>query len=175
MKKLIIFSLFCCVIFACGGKNESSIKENAYKNITIKTLYRDYKSKKKSALYKKYKDSTNMVYEYKTLDNDSTYYFIITKDIANDSSIYLWGQVCKLVDSKTFSFKEKSIKVFKYFYDDKDAMDEEHNYFFTNEYGLVFSKSYAWSFPLDYYNVEELKPLQDSIVNNLETFKRSSY
>jgi len=175
MIKQIIFSLICCLIFACGEKHEKSIKETAYRNITIKTLYRDYKSKKKSVLYKKYKDSINMVYEYKTLENDSTYYFLITKNIAKDSSIYLWGQDCKFVDSKIFNFKGKSIEVLKYFYDDKDSIDEEHNYFFTNEYGLVFSKSYAWSFPLDYYNVEELKPLQDSIVNNLDTFKKSSY
>ncbi len=158
---------------ACNQEKEQANKSNSYNYLTLRTLISKSKSINETVLYKKYSDENNTIYEYKTLDNDSTYFHFITKELTNDNSILLYDQTCELIDTKVFNFKGVPIKVFKYLYDVNDSIDEEHDYYFTNEYGVIFSKSIAWSYPWEFYNELELKPLQDSILKNEEKFKSS--
>ena len=173
IRQTILYGLICVLLFGCNQKKEENTKNNTYKEITVRTLLRKSESIKDTTLYRKYTDTNNMIYEYKTLENDSAYFHIVTKEMTNDSSIKLFNETCKLVDTATFQFKGERVKIFKYFSDVEGEIDEEHDYYFSNKYGLVFSKSVAWSYPWEFYNEEELKPLQDSILNNLDKFKSS--
>ena len=171
IRPTILCVLTCVLLIGCSQKKEEN---DTYQKITIRTLLRKSESIKDTTLYRKHTDANNTIYEYIISKSDSTYFHLVTKEMTSDSSIKLFNETCKLVDTATFQFKGERVKIFKYFYDVEGSMDEEHDYYFSNKYGLVFSKSVAWRYPWEFYNEEELKPLQDSILNNIDKFKSSN-
>ncbi|WP_290700609.1 hypothetical protein [Lacinutrix sp.] len=127
-----------------------------------------------SMKYRVFVEKNKRIYEYKSLENDSTYFFRFEKNINNDSILTRFYDIdCELIDKVDFQFKNKKVSVFKYAYDLEDMADEEEDYYFTEEYGLIMLQNIAWLRFNVLINEEELKPLQDSIINNHYKFKSS--
>ncbi|APX99306.1 hypothetical protein [Lacinutrix venerupis] len=110
-------------------------------------------------------ENDKKVYEYRSIDGDSSYFFRFEQKNNNDRTLNLYGIDLKFIDFQNIQFNNKLIKVNKYHYKIVGQEDEESDYYFTSEYGLIMLESTDWSNVNVLINEEEFKPLQDSIRN----------
>ena len=169
MKHFLATLLSLLIFFSC--KTEGNEVEE-YKIFTMKSGPKSSRTID-SMKFRTFRERDREVYEYKTLENDSTYYFLFEKN--TDSNIFLkdFDVEFKLIDEIDFLFNNKKTTIYKYAYDLEDIVDEESDYYFSNEYGLIMIQSLAWLKTNILINEEEFKPLQDSIIENHYKFKSS--
>ncbi|HIC31116.1 MAG TPA: hypothetical protein EYO76_04285 [Flavobacteriaceae bacterium] len=169
MKYLqLIFLIF----FLSSCNDEINKPTSEFKTISIKSGPKNQHID--SARFRTLVEDNIKRYEYKTFENDSTFHQFIEKEIDNDSVLIVAGTNCKLIDSYYFKFKNERIKIYKYSFNIESIADEEEDYFFSDKYGLILSKSIVWLKTSTLYNEELLKPLQDSILSNLFKLKLSN-
>jgi hypothetical protein len=97
---------------------------------------------------------------------------LIEFQLTNDSILIYNGEKCRLIDTEVFKLNGEDIIVYKYLYNDEDWIDEETEYYFTKEHGLIYSSNLAWSTEF-MYNKKYLSEIQDSVLRNLYRFKTS--
>lgn len=165
VMKYILSIIILLFLFSCKkGKDYQilSIKSGPENSRTIDSIR-----------YRIIVKNDKKIYEYKSLESDNTYFNRIEKNIDNDSILRVYDIECKLIDSHKFKFKNKDVIVYKYNYDIIGQEDEESDYYFTKEYGLIKIESTVWRNVNVIINQEEFKPLQDSILINQKRFKSS--
>ncbi|WP_281846196.1 hypothetical protein [Olleya namhaensis] len=166
------FLLLFLLIFLCSCKNETSKQVSDYKTISIKGGPNNQSID--SAMFRIVINNNSKRFEYKSTKKDNVYFQLFEKETGNDSILKAPDFDCILIDSQFFEFKNEEVKVFLYSYDLPDVVDEEENYYFSDKYGIVLSKSIAWLNTSTLYNQEELKALQDSIMSDLFKFSNPS-
>ncbi|WP_299250608.1 hypothetical protein [uncultured Lacinutrix sp.] len=171
--KYILFALFVSAIFiSCKREVATSEIIEDYQIVSIKSGPENYRTID-STRFKTFVETNRRIYEYASMENDSTYFYLFEKNINNDSVLKVIDVECKLVDSKKITFKNNEIILYKYSYNLIDEEDEEEDYYFSNEYGLIMSQSIAWTKANTLINEEEFKSIQDSILLNLYRFRGS--
>lgn len=160
--------LFFLMIFLSSCNNEIKKTTSEFKTISIKSGPKNQHID--SARFRTLVEGNIKRYEYKTFENDSTFYQFIEKEINNDSVLIVRGNNCKLISSHHYQFNSEEIKIQAYLYDIPSVFDDESIFYFNNELGLILEQSIAWANASVLYNEEGLKPLQDSINYNFNRF-----
>ena len=113
-------------------------------------------------------------YFYKSIAQKSLYNktVLIEMSLTNDLILVFNSEKCRLIDTEIFKFDNKNIIVYKYLYDDEHWIDEETEYYFTKEHGLIYSRGLAWSSEL-VFNKKYLSEIQDSVIVYNKKFKSS--
>ena len=113
-------------------------------------------------------------YTYKSIAKKSYYKseILIKKQLKNDSILIFDGEKCRLIDTVVFKFDNKEVVVYKYLYDLINSIDEEEEYYFTKEYGLIYQKGLGWSYHY-LFNRKYLAEIQDSVMIYNKNFKPS--
>ncbi len=127
---LLIFSLMSALHFAgCrrSDYNDKLILQKRYhynriKKIDTLLFYRNVP-----------KDTINYIYQL----NRDTLGLSCKKSIHNDSSIVFGKHKCPLLAKKTITINKKKHQIFKYHYDVNNSSDEETNFFFHMNYGIL--------------------------------------
>ena len=88
-------------------------------------------------------------YEFHYGATDSTGIFQTTINVEfnwNERTLKFWeDESCELLDSLTINWNNQSTKVYKFFYDVPDSMDEEAFVYVSRQHGLLATKELAWS------------------------------
>jgi hypothetical protein len=141
------FLIFLLILFSCGNKK---VKQNAFKGRLCRV-----------STYHYYNSMLNRVHAL-TIDKKITKDCIIFRyepfpDMAKiksslqikifrgqDSFVLVDGDTCIFEESKDFFVKSKKFNVKKFFFDNKDAVDEECEYLINDSLGLVYVNSVVW-------------------------------
>lgn len=102
-------------------------------------------------------NNNTIKYLYK-FQND-TLGFSFEKYALNDSSINLFNLRYPLISTKNIMVNGENFKIEKYFYDEKDAVDEESSYFYNDSYGFLVIFNDGWSdlsFTLEYDSISKI-------------------
>jgi len=152
-----------------------SCKKEDLKKISIVTEYSFNSEKNVDSTYIKITNiDQKRIYNYGHEINDSIIrnYMYIEKIIDNDIYLRVFNENCVLIDTMTFTFNGQKTKVYKYLYDAENVSDDMKDYYFNDELGLIFVKDLSWNINI-YYDPEELKELQESIIKNEDKFNSS--
>jgi hypothetical protein len=171
--KCFLFLLLVLVTFI-SCKNEVTkhdIKDN-YQIVLKKSGPENYRTID-TMRFRTFVEKDKRIYEYKSLDSDNTYFYMFEINTINDSILKIIDVECKLIDKVDFQFKNKNITIYKYAYDLVGMMDEESDYYFSKEFGLIMIESTAWSKVNVLINEQEFNPIQDSIFKYSYKFKSS--
>jgi hypothetical protein len=124
---------------------------------------------------------TDSLYLGRTIINDTlrftyklkadTLAYSFKKSVDNDSSIYLYGQNCPLIASKTFKINNQDFTILKYYYDEENSYDEESSFYYHKDYGFLAGYNDGWLdliFSMEHDNIS--KVLIDRIISDRTGF-----
>lgn len=146
-KRKVVFGLLIIVLFLGCVRRQSERNNRLVLSNNRLVLYNDYHRNK---IFK-----TDSIYLTETIKNDSIHYiyklkagdtlgYSFSKSIDNDSSINIYGMKCPLISSKTFKIRNREFNILKYYYDEENSYDEETNFFFHQDYGLLVAFNVGW-------------------------------
>ncbi|WP_375239892.1 hypothetical protein [Aurantibacter sp.] len=170
MKSFLL--LFILILSSCSSSK--SYEEKVNNLVIVEAEFIGENKVLDTLRFDIFEDRKTLSYSYTSISNKK--YFnkntLIEFQLANDSILIYNGKKCSLIDTEIFKFENKNIVVYKYLFDDKNWIDEETEYYFTKEHGLIYSSGLAWSTEF-MYNKKYLSEIQDSILRNLYKFKTS--
>lgn len=166
MKKYILILINIAAIISCNNfKTDPADKVLAlYHRYSNDTIYRT-----DSIHIDKLTNNKSIKYLYK-YQNDILR-FSILKDATNDSSIILDNVKCRLISTKEIMVKGARFEIKKYYFDDKNAWDEESSFFYNDNYGILLLFNEGWKnlkFSIEYDSISKI--LTENILQDTTRF-----
>ncbi len=167
MIRILFFGWVFLLIAGCENKHI----ENTKRLVLINSYSWDNKLSATDSIYLDQEIKNDTVSFIYTNSEADTLMFSFFKPANHDSSIMLFGFNCPLVAHKTFEVMGRKLKVLKYEYDRPNSWDEEADFFYQHDYGLLVGYSVGWpklAFTMDYDSISKI--LNDSIINDRSGF-----
>lgn len=153
MKHAILLTA-TVLLLGCGPKKAEQFQANdsGKRADTVSVSIVHYSAGKKVGvnrpdehylIIQKYSDSTEYSYKVKNHEVSKATGIKATRFHSTDSMRH-WRIKIPLVDKRLFIINNEEIDVLKYYYDDKDAYDDESYLYFNDDMGIILIDSKAW-------------------------------
>ena len=160
-------STLLIILTFCG-----CIKNPANKTIILNCYQKNKISKSTNLALRVDKKNDTLIYFYRSiLDSVDTYAFVFSRNKIYDSIIRIYENDCPLIEKKCITVENNEYEILKYYFDEKNLVDEEISYFINWKYGLLVCYDDAWknlSYTISYDKIS--KQLIDSIKNDKTGF-----
>lgn len=121
-------------------------------------------------LNKKLEIFNNRTYEiYSELGIDSSFKFAIDPLTNIENKIIYFDDTCELISAQEFNIAKRKIKIFKYYYDRENSMDEESYIYYNPDIGLIGIYNLGW-FSFDYFKYKSVSGLLEKFKSDTTGF-----
>ena len=154
---IVFFVLLSCENIIRNKQLTGVVKEHSYKGFKVKDSLTLSIEKKNDTLFfeKFYKKLERSVKTIKLINNDSI--------LVGENAIY------HLIKYRTYSINSTEYTVYKYLFDE-EGIDEEEDIFYTDEYGVIYSRLWWFEYGSSYEYDSISSMLVQLIVNDTTGF-----